>query len=223
MRQVLDVIMGPDELDALLQEFQAGDGAAIEKVFLAVAADLRKAVDRTIPARLRTKVDADDIVQSVWTRLLPGFRRSRWEFESAGHLRAFLLKATRNRLLEGIRRHRGAMNREEPLCESAGADARAVEKPRPSAFARAGELQERLLTMCPQAHREIVRLRLKGLHLAEIAARTGFHESSIRRILYDLARRLNAEQSALLIRPGVKKAGVPGLPRPFHGKGAAKA
>ena len=40
------------------------------------------------------------------------------------------------------------------------------------------------------AHREILILKRQGLPLAEIAARTGLHEGSIRRILYDLARRL---------------------------------
>jgi hypothetical protein len=32
-----------------------------------------------------------------------------------------------------------------------------------------------------------------GYSLAEISAATGFHEGSIRRILYDLARRLDAQ------------------------------
>ncbi len=40
------------------------------------------------------------------------------------------------------------------------------------------------------AHREILFLKRQGLLLTEIAARTGYHEGSIRRILYDLARRL---------------------------------
>jgi RNA polymerase sigma-70 factor (ECF subfamily) len=43
---------------------------------------------------------------------------------------------------------------------------------------------------CPPAHREILVLKRQGLLLSEIAARTGLHEGSIRRILYDLARRL---------------------------------
>jgi DNA-directed RNA polymerase specialized sigma24 family protein len=47
-----------------------------------------------------------------------------------------------------------------------------------------------MLEQCSPAHREILILKRQGLLLSEIAARTGFHEGSIRRILYDLARRL---------------------------------
>jgi DNA-binding IclR family transcriptional regulator len=36
-------------------------------------------------------------------------------------------------------------------------------------------------------------MKRQGCSLAEIAAKTGFHESSVRRILYDLARRLARE------------------------------
>jgi hypothetical protein len=36
-----------------------------------------------------------------------------------------------------------------------------------------------------------------GIPLAEIATRTGFHESSIRRIFYDLARRLDAQEGSV--------------------------
>ena len=47
-----------------------------------------------------------------------------------------------------------------------------------------------MLEECSPAHREILVLKRQGLLLTEIAARTGMHEGSIRRILYDLARRL---------------------------------
>jgi transcriptional regulator GlxA family with amidase domain len=39
-----------------------------------------------------------------------------------------------------------------------------------------------------------LRLRATGLPVAEIAAKTGFHEGSIRRIFHDLERRFDAEE-----------------------------
>ena len=63
-------------------------------------------------------------------------------------------------------------------------------------MARGNELWEQLLALCPPAHHELLNLKRQGLSLAEIAARTGLHESSVRRILYDVARRLAAQQSA---------------------------
>jgi RNA polymerase sigma-70 factor (ECF subfamily) len=47
--------------------------------------------------------------------------------------------------------------------------------------------------MGPKSMRELLRLKREGHSLAEIAARTGLHESSVRRILYELARKLAAE------------------------------
>ena len=48
------------------------------------------------------------------------------------------------------------------------------------------------MSLCPPAHREILEWKGQGVPLGEIAARTGLHESSVRRILYELAQRLAA-------------------------------
>ena len=63
-------------------------------------------------------------------------------------------------------------------------------QPQPGAAAEAGELWERLLALCPPQHHVVLLLKKQGHGLEEIAARTGLHPSSVRRILYDLARRL---------------------------------
>jgi RNA polymerase sigma-70 factor (ECF subfamily) len=47
-----------------------------------------------------------------------------------------------------------------------------------------------MLDLCPPEHREVLRLKREGATSAEIAARTGLHEGSVRRILCTLARRL---------------------------------
>jgi RNA polymerase sigma-70 factor (ECF subfamily) len=62
----------------------------------------------------------------------------------------------------------------------------------PSQVAHATELWDRLLRLCAPEHRDILKLRREGRTLAEIAARTGFHEGSVRRILRRLVRCLVA-------------------------------
>jgi RNA polymerase sigma-70 factor (ECF subfamily) len=47
-----------------------------------------------------------------------------------------------------------------------------------------------MLEICPPQHRELLALRREGLPLGAIAERTGLHESSVRRVLYELAARL---------------------------------
>ncbi len=66
--------------------------------------------------------------------------------------------------------------------------------PRPSEIAPAAELWEQMMALCPEAHRDVLQLKRQGTSLADIARRTGLHEGSVRRILYDLARRLARHQ-----------------------------
>jgi RNA polymerase sigma-70 factor (ECF subfamily) len=180
--------MSAEHLDALLDRLSQGDAAAAGEVFVAYAPYLRMVVRRQLSAKLRAKFDSVDVVQSVWADLMRGFRRGAWHFDDATQLRAFLIKATRHRFLNRLRRHRRCVEHEQPL-PGAGALPLSAQ-PRPSEVAQADDLWERLLAACPAQHHELLRLKRQGLALDEIAARTGLHPSSVRRVLYDLARRV---------------------------------
>jgi RNA polymerase sigma-70 factor (ECF subfamily) len=179
-----------EPLDELLARLCDGDVAAAERVFVEYEPYLRKAIRRQLPSQFRPKFDSDDILQSVWVDLLAGFRDSGWRFADADQLRGFLFVATRNRLIDRVRRHRTATALEEPL--HGNAERRSLEsaKPRPSEVAEADDLWERLLARCPPEHRPILGLRREGFSLAEIAARTGLHPDSVRRVLRTLARQM---------------------------------
>ena len=183
-------------LDALLDRLTHGDEEAARQAFLTYEPYLRIVVRRHLNGRCRAKFDSMDIVQSVWADLLEGFRRGGWHFRDAHHLRAFLVKATRNRFLNRVRRHRRALENEQPLDETDPGQLPRARQDQPSDLAQADDLWQRLLTLCPPEHRELLRLKRQGLSLAELAAHTGLHESSIRRILYTLARRLSELQGA---------------------------
>ncbi len=186
--------MNENSLDTLLDKLTQGDSHAAEAVFLAYEPYLRMVVRRQLSRGLRAKFDSVDIVQSVWADLLSGFRDMRWAFQDVDHLRAFLVKVTRNRFIDRLRQHAPAVEREE-----GPADGRmeAVAEPhaaRPSQWAQADELWDQIVAACPPAHLEVLTLKRQGYSLDEIAARTGFHKSSVRRILYELARRMNVKQ-----------------------------
>ncbi len=187
--------MGADPLDALLERLSGGDAAAAEQAFLAYEPYLRMVVRRLLPSRLRAKFDSVDVVQSVWADVLSNWRDSNFQFTNADQLRAFLVKVTKNRFIDRCRQFRTATNLEDRLDpvhpeESLPPTA----EPRPSEVAQADELWRRMLELCPPAHHELLWLKRQGHSLGEIAERTGMHESSVRRILYDLARRLAAAQ-----------------------------
>jgi RNA polymerase sigma factor (sigma-70 family) len=185
-----------DPLDTLLVRLTRGETDAAVEVFLTFEPVLRAMVRRWLTPRLRVKFDSMDVVQSVWADLLDGFDAARWRFSDREHLRAYLARVTYNHFVNNCRRHGRALERERPLAPSPGGPSGPLAipscQPRPSELAQAGELWDLLNGLCPPAHRELLRLKRQGFPLAEIAARTGLHESSVRRILYDLARRLAA-------------------------------
>jgi RNA polymerase sigma-70 factor (ECF subfamily) len=182
-----------DTLQPLLDRLCLGDPEALGRAFVVYEPYLRLVVRRQLNAALRAKFDSVDVVQSIWADLVDGFRAGAWRFESPEQLRNFLVRATRNRLVDRVRRAGPALRREQAM-DAAGLDSLAG--PRPPAVTaglEAEELWDRLLTLCPPQHRGLLALKRQGLSLADLAARTGLHESSVRRILYDLAARLAAE------------------------------
>lgn len=185
----LVTVMKAEPLELLLDKWRAGDRTAAEQVFLLYEPYLRMVVRRALPRRLRAKFDSVDVVQSVWVHLLRGLEHSGREFADSAHLQAFLVRVARNRLTDGVRRHRRALEREQLLADGESQAAQAP-GPRPSEIIQADELWNRMLALCSPEHREVLALRRQGLRRTEIAARTGLHEGSVRRILRELARRL---------------------------------
>ncbi len=183
--------MSAAPLDRLMEKLNSGDPAAAEEVFRAYEPYLRMVVRRSLPAHLRAKFDSVDVVQSVWADVFQGFRDQDWRFTNAAQLKSFLAKVARNRLIDRVR-HYGSTARERSLGSAPADPGPPDAEPRPSQVAQARELWDQIMALCPPAHRPLVVLKQQGCSLAEIAERTGLHPSSVRRILYGLARRLAA-------------------------------
>ena len=125
-----------------------------------------------------------------------GFRAKEREFADRAHLRAFLSRVTYNHFVNHCRRHSPELKHEQPLYEDESPELPPSDQPRPSQLVQADELWSNLLEMCPPSRREVLELKRQGLPLAEIASRTGLHEGSVRRLLYDLAKRFAARSQA---------------------------
>jgi RNA polymerase sigma factor (sigma-70 family) len=181
-------------LEELLEQLRRGDVTAAEKIFVVYEDYLRLLVRRQLSVALRAKFDSPDVVHSVWVDVLSGFRQSGCRFTSAAHLRAYLIRATRHRFIDHLRRYQKPMACEQPLVDTDEEDLPPSPRPQPHDEIHADDLWERLLALCPPPHREVLVLKREGRALDEIATQTGLHKSSVRRILYDLARRFAASQ-----------------------------
>ena len=184
-----------DSLEVIINRLQSGDDAIAQQVFIDYEPYLRKVVRGMLPAELRRKFDSIDVVQSVWSDVLGRFRGGGMRFESADQLRAFLLRATRNRFIDRVRKYRTAARLERPIDDNVHQDQPLSPLPHASELAIAGELWERLLAASPLEHVPILELRRQGYTLIEIAKQTGLHEGSIRRILRNLALKMACEKA----------------------------
>lgn len=187
--------MSTDSLDTLLVKLSNGEDSAAERVFRDYEPLLRAMVRKRLNPSLRSKFDSMDVVQSVWADLLEGYHEEGWKFADRDHLRAFLARVTYNHFFSHCRRNGPALDHEKPMPAVESPALPASELPRPSQIVQADELWQTIVDFCPPTHRQILDLKRQGLPLAEIASRTGLHEGSVRRILYELARRLAAERA----------------------------
>ncbi|HKB01153.1 MAG TPA: sigma-70 family RNA polymerase sigma factor [Gemmataceae bacterium] len=183
--------MPADPIDDVLGQIARGDIEVARVLFAAYTPYLRALVRRQQADRLRAKFDSDDVVQSVWVQVLQKLGRDGWLVNDEPRLRGLLATIARRRLLTRARAH------DRDPEESETSDPATDRNPRPSEVAQAGDLWSHLLHLCPPQHREVLVLKREGLPLAEIAARTGLHEGSVRRILRQLARDLALRQEPL--------------------------
>ena len=182
--------MNTEPVDVLLDKLRHGDHLAAEQAFLAYEPQLRLIVRRQLSRRLRAKFDSLDVLQSAWVHVLRGYRQSGCCSESPVHLRNFLVRVVRNCLNDRLRHFRKAMERERQL-DGPELEGWSTERlPRPSEVAQANELWDNILAICPPAYHELLRLKRQGLPLADIAAQTGLHQDSVRRIIRKLARQM---------------------------------
>lgn len=173
-------------LHSLVEKLRGGDAQAAEELLKQYEPILRVIVRRQLSAPLRRKFDSVDIVQSVWADVFDGFRQDRWEFSDTAHLRAFLIRTVRNRLINRSRQQKTELFQPDCLLEEQSDGALGT----PSEEIKANELWDRMMSLCPTQHQEVLRLRRQGHSIEEIAERTGLHPGSVRRIFYGLARRL---------------------------------
>jgi DNA-directed RNA polymerase specialized sigma24 family protein len=114
-----------------------------------------------------------------------------WHFAGHPQLEALLHRIAWRRLADRYQKHGRAIARERSLDEAPSQSLLDHAQARPSQIAQGREFWDGVLHACPKAHHEVVRLRMHGHRITEIAARTSMHEGSVRRILYELARKLS--------------------------------
>jgi DNA-directed RNA polymerase specialized sigma24 family protein len=172
---------GDPTLFRLLRE---GDPDAAQALYARYAKRLRALVDRRLGPDLSSRVDPDDIVQSVFRTFLRGVAERRYQVPEGQDLWGLLLVLALNKVRACGQFHRAAKRDVRLTRPLDGPDV-----PSDCVVAAAGadpflhSLAQDLLQQFLPVHRQMIELRLEGYAVAEIAARTGRSRRTVERIL----------------------------------------
>lgn len=178
---------------SLLRRFRRGNDDAATALYVRYAERLQRLADNQVSTDLATRVDADEIVQSVFRTF---FRRAAdGQYDVAGQedLWKLLLVMALNKV-----RSTGTFHRAEKRSATRTKSLDAVDidpvKQNDSgesvAFLVLKMTVNEFVGELPEEHQEVVRLRIEGLEVDEIVDRTGRAKRSIERILQGFRKKL---------------------------------
>ena len=190
--------------EELVRRVRAGDQSAARQLFDRHLPALRARAQGRLPAAVRGKVGASDVVQEAW---LAAFQRlADFEDRGAGSFAAWLGTVAERKVLDELRRHLGAEKRDarremdvaSGIARIAGPSAQTSPATR---MVRAEEKDAlaRAVVALPRAQREVIGLVCgEGLDFETTAERLGKSSSAVRKLygraVLALSARMEPEQ-----------------------------
>lgn len=177
-----------DEDRNLLERWRAGDEEAARLLFDRYVERLVALARKRISNRLAARVDADDIVQSVFRTFFGRVKAGQFQFEHEEDLPKLLVRITVHKTLRQAEFHRAA--KRDIAAETAQEDSANpvlgevfAREPTPEeAVVFLDNLEHFLAQLKPQ-DRQVLELRMQGFSSEEIAARLGTYDRKVRRVL----------------------------------------
>ena len=185
-------------LNNLLEQVKIGDSEATKELYNQFAQQLIFQASRRISQVFRSKIDPEDIVQSVFRSFFVRFNSDKISFESWGDLYSFLLTVTARKCGENARKllsEKRNINREivqdrENVDEFIGLGV--SKEPTPEQVAIFEETLCNLLDPLSESQRTIFRMRLDGHQFVEISEKLGRSERTMYRTMKTLKKRMRA-------------------------------
>jgi len=171
-----------------LEALQAGDEDAARQLFDRYAEQLVILARRRISQRLASRIDAEDIVQSVFRTFFHRARQGQFHLEEPDDICKLLARITAHKTFRQIAFHRRA-KRDAGQETAQGDDAQdllmklMMAEPSPEeATAFLDQLQHFFAKLADE-ERRILELRMEGYNNVEIAQRLGISDRKIRRLM----------------------------------------
>jgi RNA polymerase sigma-70 factor (ECF subfamily) len=182
---------------ALLDRLSAGDPEAATQIFQRYAGRLIALARSRLDARIRQKVDPEDILQSVLKSFFVRHASGEFDLANWDSLWALLTVLTLRKCGYRTRHFRAARRdvQRERVPPAPDEDAHAswlaiARDPTPEEAAQLAEAVEQLFRGLDERDRQVVELSLQGYKAAEISARLALAERSVYRLLERIKRKL---------------------------------
>ena len=174
--------------DDLIERCRRGDQDAARELFDSYVVRLLPLARRRISQRLASRVDPEDIVQSVFRTFFARLKDDKFEISDQDDLFRLLMRITVHKTLRQIAHHRAA--KRNPALELGHTDDAHEQlmqllttEPTPEATVTFLDTLENFMGLLPGADREILELRMQGFSTEEIAQKLGSYDRKIRRVL----------------------------------------
>jgi RNA polymerase sigma-70 factor (ECF subfamily) len=171
----------------LLGRVRRGDDAAAAVIFERFVDQLAAKANRHLSPAIRRRVDAEDVVQSVYRTFFRRVRQGEFQLDHWGGLWGLLTRITVRKCAHAARGKNRA--REVPVLAGTSNDdpewgwEALAREPSPSEAAALNDVLDALLDPLRESHRAIVKLTLEGYTQEEIGQQLGCSERTVRRVL----------------------------------------
>lgn len=172
----------------LIELYKAGSETAATELFDKYCEKLLRLAERRIGARMNSRVDPEDVVQSAFRTFFGRAKADKFTFEGQDDLFKLLVRITVHKTLRQIAFHRAA--KRNPAQEAGHGDAghdllmqAMAAGPTPETEVALIDQFESFMSQLPPQERTILELRIEGYSTEEIAAQIGSYDRKVRRVL----------------------------------------
>jgi RNA polymerase sigma-70 factor, ECF subfamily len=175
---------------SLLRRYQEGEEAAATALYERYAARLRSlARDYCVPP-FAGRFDADDVVQSVFRAFFQGARRQTYTVPPSGELWGLLMVLALNKIRNLVSHHRAGKRAVQQTTALSDIESHLALASNDEAAGFLRMVLDEYLAGLPESNRCIIRLRIEGYAVAEIAVRTCRSRRTVERVLQEFRARL---------------------------------
>ena len=176
--------------DSLLRRYQSGEEAAATALYVRYAPRLRALAREYYAPHFAGRFDSDDIIQSVFRAFFHGARQRAYVVPPSGELWGLLMVLALNKIRNLIGHHRAGKRSVYQTTSLPNLDSHPALAADDSAAALLRLVVDEHLSGLPESNRAIIRFRIEGYSVAEIARKSGRSRRTVERVLQEFRARL---------------------------------